>query len=345
MVTRDEVIWGFRMILGRDPESEAVIESHCKMANSMDLRRSLFHSREFGRQKLFGGFREGQMSLARRIFPDYNRSFSSTTWAFIHIEKTAGTSLQNMLLDAFGKNAVYREHEDTLQWRSAAELSQYAVFSGHFTYDSLALIPRERVNAFSFVAEPASRLVSLYRFWRAHRPSAPGYHKAMEAAARHDIGAFYRLESVRAKHEVTNHMAYCIMGARQWQAWTALLGATPTGQREAVLAPMREAILERMRQFAFVGLREDFERSCDLLFALMQRPRPATKHDHSVQALAAVSRDIRPLEEDIKVPDDFEEAISPLIELDAVIYAAAKDIFEAQVARSNEGIEGAVTAR
>jgi SAM-dependent methyltransferase len=47
-VTREEVVWGYRLILGREPESEAAIEAHLRIVGVEALRRSLLGSTEFG---------------------------------------------------------------------------------------------------------------------------------------------------------------------------------------------------------------------------------------------------------------------------------------------------------
>lgn len=48
MLTRDEVIWGYRFILGRDPESETVIRQHRSHEDILQFRRTLMNSTEFG---------------------------------------------------------------------------------------------------------------------------------------------------------------------------------------------------------------------------------------------------------------------------------------------------------
>ena len=40
MVSRDAVIWGYRLILGREPESEAAIEAHIRLPDIVYLRKS-----------------------------------------------------------------------------------------------------------------------------------------------------------------------------------------------------------------------------------------------------------------------------------------------------------------
>src|SRR5579875_1516177 len=47
MLTRDEVIWGFRYCLGRDPESESVVEGHRNFNDWKELRNALLRCPEF----------------------------------------------------------------------------------------------------------------------------------------------------------------------------------------------------------------------------------------------------------------------------------------------------------
>lgn len=49
MLTRDEVIWGFRYILGRDPESEDVVARYCTVVDRDTFRQALFESPEFAK--------------------------------------------------------------------------------------------------------------------------------------------------------------------------------------------------------------------------------------------------------------------------------------------------------
>lgn len=46
-ITQEDVIWGFRMILGRDPESEVAIRAHLGLPDQAALRDALLNSVEF----------------------------------------------------------------------------------------------------------------------------------------------------------------------------------------------------------------------------------------------------------------------------------------------------------
>jgi FkbM family methyltransferase len=55
MVPREAVVWAYRLILGREPESEAVIEGHGRLADVAALRRRLLNCEEFARKNLVSG--------------------------------------------------------------------------------------------------------------------------------------------------------------------------------------------------------------------------------------------------------------------------------------------------
>lgn len=52
-VTRDEVLWAYRMILGREPESEAVMEGHLPIEGREALRAAFLNSDEFKGKQAF----------------------------------------------------------------------------------------------------------------------------------------------------------------------------------------------------------------------------------------------------------------------------------------------------
>src|SRR5712691_4597118 len=47
MVTREEVIWAYRLLLGREPENEAAISVHSQYPDTETLRRAFLDSEEF----------------------------------------------------------------------------------------------------------------------------------------------------------------------------------------------------------------------------------------------------------------------------------------------------------
>jgi len=302
-------------LLGREPDSRSIKHYVDRLRENAELIPVI---------AAIASSREASLRQAQRRYPDYNRTYAKPTWVFLHIEKTAGTSLQNMLRESFGRGRLYHEHGDTLQWRSPAELSQYAAFAGHFNYDSLALIPRNELRVFAILAEPVGRILSLYRFWRAHKPSAPAYHKLMKYAAEHDIRRFLQLDDVRTSPAVFNHMTYCLMGRRIWEFWRTELARAKGPKRQTVIRAISSAIRARLKKLAYVGLKEEFEASCTGIFKAMKRPRPEIRFDHSIEVLARENLHIANVEPSNPDADVLSE-IDPLIELDRIAYREAQN--------------------
>jgi hypothetical protein len=277
--------------------------------------------------------REHQMILRKEEeWPDPAHTYDDATWVFMHVEKTGGTSLQNMLVQSFGPEAVYYEHQDRLHQHAPGELSTYSVFAGHFNHDSLAFIPRRRLRIFTFVREPRQRLLSLYHFWRAHEPSAPQFHESMKLARELNIETYYASRDVGRSPSTWNHMTWCIMGNRQWHAWQRLLRSAHGEKRARVVESLRAPIRARLREFAFVGLQEKFSRSCRELFRIMGRSSPEERTDHSVEQLATVNSYIRKSPKPV-LSRRAIEAMAELVELDSIVYEEAKALFAERLTR------------
>ena len=261
--------------------------------------------------------------------------YSDEAWVFVHIQKTGGTSLQNMLVDTLGDRLVYREHADTLYLRSPAELAQYYAFAGHFNYDSVAYIPRLTKRLVTFLRDPQQRLISLYRFLRAHEASAPAFNCEMEIANSLDTAEFFRSVLVSFKSSFWNHVTWCVMGQRQWQAYRKALDGLSAAARPALLAEIRSEIRKRLNEFEFIGLQEDFSFSCQQLFQRIGAQMPTVRHDHSVELLAANLRHIKYVEHTPVTPQ-LESALAPLVQLDEIVYREACDLYCLRYGRAQE---------
>jgi tetratricopeptide (TPR) repeat protein len=88
--------------------------------------------------------------------------------AFIHLQKTGGTTLYDMLQHAFPPDRVCPIHDDFVNLYTAQEMAEFDYFSGHLDYGSLPLIPKRPLRVISVFRRPQDRLVSIYRSHRAH---------------------------------------------------------------------------------------------------------------------------------------------------------------------------------
>jgi len=267
----------------------------------------------------------------RRSWPHPAKSYNTPTFVFLHIQKTAGTSVQNMLREAFAQDNIYREHLDTLHLHSPAELSTYSLFAGHFNYDSLAFIPpRRKLNLVTFVREPKKRLISLYHFWRAHEPTHPSYSGGIVLANELPMADFFSRAEFDQDWGVWNHMTWAVMGDRHWREWRRLLRSVEgnvKAESELLSGTIRPAIRQRLREFSFIGLQEDFDRSILLLFRALNRTPPAVRVDHSLEDIMKTTDGFKKYMRRQAVTPATHAALERLVALDNILYSEAKTLY------------------
>jgi hypothetical protein len=266
----------------------------------------------------------------RRSWPHPASSYTSNTVVFLHIQKTAGTSVQNMLQEAFARDKIYREYVDTLHLHSPAELSAYSLFAGHFNYDSLAFIPRRKLNLVTFVREPKKRLTSLYNFWRAHQPAHPSYSGGIVLANELPMADFFARAEIDQDWGVWNHMTWAIMGERQWREWRRLLrsvAGSTKAESDILAGTIRPAIRQRLREFSFIGLQEDFNRSILLLFRTLNRTPPAVRADHSLEHIMSTNEGFKRSMRRQPLTAATHVVLERLVNLDNIVYSEAKTLY------------------
>lgn len=110
-ITRDAVVWGFRLILGREPESEEGIRAHMGVADEAALISVLMRSQEFrasGRLSNTVVLREGQSN--ERSSP---WSYQSRSSKKLVIFGNCQASTVGRLVQAMTGDVVTRSHETT----------------------------------------------------------------------------------------------------------------------------------------------------------------------------------------------------------------------------------------
>ena len=126
-LTREDVIYGYQFILGREPESEAIIAHHMRMAVSFaDFRRRLLGSHEFNfaAPEFLGmvplpGFKRQELA----IFDEFTPASVNATPGFItdfHGSRTRMTSLwkgtEHLDGKVYSKPIAGDYHGDAVEW-------------------------------------------------------------------------------------------------------------------------------------------------------------------------------------------------------------------------------------
>jgi hypothetical protein len=319
-ITRDEVIWGFRCILGRDPENEETITAHCGIRNLEALRAVLLSSAEFRAKSA------QCIDFADNIAPDLDRQVV----VFLHIPKCAGTSLHHTLLMNF-KSFCPERHNGLGNWPAAA-LARYNLFSGHFDITTVDLIPARRMSIVTLLRRPEARLISVYRFLRAHTPQAvyPQNHnmKLVDLARENDPVSFFRHRELTRHPTINNGMVRMLSGPvpqKRWEAYYPGRVNPPTITDQAPDQALKVALTNLSRMAAF-GVVEHIDQSVPYIFETIGLNVPAQLGKHQVLNVITQENPLLEAVPPVELTRAVSSALAPHITLDRQLYDRALTI-------------------
>jgi hypothetical protein len=173
-ITREGVEYAYRLLLGRAPESEKAIAHALEAGTLEELRRRVMNGTEFAqlieretpnalRRLLLAKSQAQPDNAAEEIRAKRPRI------VFLHIMKTAGSSLRARLDQLADGAPVWRRESDGLPGAvPAAQLAPYRIIMGHFTIRDALHVPAPR-RIFTVLRDPVARIVSYYHFMHRHR--------------------------------------------------------------------------------------------------------------------------------------------------------------------------------
>src|ERR1700722_7359606 len=207
MLTREEVIWGFRYCLGRNPEGDQIVQKFQEECRDYkQLRSRLIQEPEF----VSRATASGKVTSYLNPFELYHKP----TIVFIHIAKTGGTTLDHLLSEHFIPGRQCPERFNNLHLYSAAELAAYDLFSGHFDLISTRLVPRANIFRISMLRDPSERLISFYRFAKAHPPNPELLADRHFALAKKCVAEeYFEDEWIRQSSLINNHYRVVFSGS------------------------------------------------------------------------------------------------------------------------------------
>jgi hypothetical protein len=312
--SREDVLNGFRLILGREPEDERAISAHMLIPSLAELRQALLASEEFqGKYKVMHPATEAHPSL----------SMGRPTIVFIHLQKTGGTSLRVMLERQFPADRRCPVLEDKLHLISIAELGQYDFFAGHFDRSSLRFIPRDNIKTVALFREPRARLISFYRFLRSHPvgDEFAGDH-LIRLASESTAEEFFERPELRQYSAVNNHYLIALGSSFSWfdQNRASL-------SREKLSQLLHDAKLQ-IRSLTAIGITEQFERSVAMICKSLDLTTvPAIEAVHVTDKFPEKDSRFRRVDTVTMTPR-LASAIEDLIAYDDELYGFAKSEFE-----------------
>jgi hypothetical protein len=320
--SREDVLHGFRLILGRELEDERAISAHMLIPSVAELRQTLLASEEFqGKFKVMRPAIEAHPSL----------SAGRRTIVFIHLQKTGGTSLRVMLERQFPADRRCPVLEDKLHLLSVAELGQYDFFAGHFDRSSLRFIPREDIKTVALFREPRSRLISFYRFLKSH-PVGDEFadNRLIRLANDSTAEEFFERPELRHLSVVNNHYLVAFGGSFSWfdQNRAPL-------SRDKLSQLLHDAKLQ-IRSLTAIGITEQFEQSVAMICkSLDLTPVPSTEAVHVTDKFPEMDSRFRRVGTVTMTPR-LASAIEDLIAYDDELYRFAKAEFERRLVESRD---------
>jgi hypothetical protein len=312
--SREDVLNGFRLILGRELEDERAISAHMLIPSVAELRQVLLTSVEFqGKYKAMRPAIEAHPSL----------SMGRRAVVLIHLQKTGGTSLRVMLERQFPADRRCPVLEDKLHLLSIAELAQYDFFAGHFDRSSLRFIPRDNIKTVALFREPRARLISFYRFLRSHPvgDEFAGDH-LIRLASESTAEEFFERPELRQYWAVNNHYLIAFGGSFSW------FDQNRASLSHENLSQLLDDAKLQIRSLTAIGITEQFERSVAMICkSLDLTPVSAIEAVHVTDKFSEMDSRFRRVGAVTMTPR-LAGAIEDLIAYDDELYAFAKSEFE-----------------
>jgi hypothetical protein len=192
---------------------------------------------------------------------------------FLHIPKTAGTTLRVFLRNQYPSELVCPvEGWDDI--RSVSDFTQYRLFLGHFSANFVKFLPAD-TRTFTFMRHPLSRVLSTLR----HLKRDPAFHALHDRAKHLSMSEIIRddvimrqmannqtglLSAVAAPQQLLSYIRQREAAGRTWEA------------AELEDGPKLTRAIEVLARMEFVGIAEDFQRSINALCQRMNFHPPLT---------------------------------------------------------------------
>lgn len=332
----DYVLWAYRLLLGREPESADIVTLNPFKNDRESLVQSILDSDEYQTRK-----KTPSQDLADYPYLSWNND----AVAFIHIVKTGGTTLHTLLGACFSKDRVCPLRNNSLHLTTASELARHDFFSGHFDYFALRWVPRQRVRCISLFRDPCKRLISAYRYARSH-PPRDEFANSTDIMLANELNAeeFFEHESIRKNHWYNNTYLFCFgLSFADYETLDVLanghvpLDVSASNGGPAVVGAVEEIniaseiverAVRRVRKLDAIGLTERFQDSVTAIFASLKFPVPQSIIP------AMVTDELWKLDKrfscvpPVTMTPRLSRALERLTRYDRIIYDVAKREFE-----------------
>jgi hypothetical protein len=239
---------------------------------------------------------------------------------FLHIPKTAGTSMRSILMEAFGDRLCPATMWDDFFREPGLRCGVYDAYSGHFGMILPAFLGT-RMRIFTILREPVSRTVSHFHEVR-RTVSHPMHYLVSKQTLRDfvfDPATVPMLLNFQARYLAATGIILGDLADNflpYWGAQYTLSVAWENATSNIEASRLKKAALATLHSLDFIALTEDFDADLVCLRQMFGLP------DVGSPRLNASPREdaMQPIEPDV------EQRIRHLTLIDAALYAAAKSI-------------------
>ncbi|MGI4958150.1 MAG: YkvA family protein [Janthinobacterium lividum] len=245
---------------------------------------------------------------------------------FMHLEKTAGSSLITVLAAQFHPLQIHsqtdRRHapnrSGTEQEALAAAHREAEIVWGHYDLPTMRRLDRNEPRfTLCLLREPAERILSLYYFWHANQDEES---VGLSFARANGLLAFLRAEDAGIRNDIDNMYVRRLTGL-----FATRFGDPLADAPEASLA----AAIKALDGLDFVGLSGQLGDSLSILGRLLGFTPP--ERTPEVNVMSNVERNVllkvRPTSRETITPD-IEAELTRLTRLDAILYQRARRRFQ-----------------
>ena len=205
---------------------------------------------------------------------------------------------------------------------SLSQISKYDLLAGHFDYAVTLALPRPNIKRIAIFRDPIERLISFYRFHRAH----PYSERQLDfVALAQDLtpSEFFRHERVLSSTRLNNTYM------RTFGTCLRLPIVADAADNETSAALELAAI--KIRGLDAIGLTERMQDSVTLIWRVLGfAPPEKIRATHRTDEFVTRPGFTRPAP--VERTADLEAAVAPLVSMDLHLYEIAKETFSTQLA-------------
>ena len=237
---------------------------------------------------------------------------------FIHIPKTAGTTLRSIIEDLFPREQLYflyigntlHPGMEEFQALSEEEKRRIKIFCGHQAYGFHRYLPQP-CKYITVMRDPIERTVSLY------------HHLLQEKHARHDQSVADIQKIIKSENLSLERFVASGITVDTDNAQTRILSGESPDFGQCSRETLEKAKKNLREHFIVTGLTERFDETVMLIHKILGWPTPYYRK----QNVAAGKR------EKADLPSATLDTIHRFNEFDSELYNFARELFEEQIKR------------